>query len=193
MAVVDGEQRLQPGDPRLHSVMRMALVETPLEDGGAAPCLLPHKHHGKDSLGSGSGILGGRWERLLGCWDVELCLLSCWWLLWLPVSVLPAQSSLQCGRVSGKGKGPSPPFLCWGWVGRTCIVSQSHQWQFSFSTGMKTGAAPTLQGFTARYFPLLSWFTTSFSALPRALHCRDRSVCQQQDCPFFTGDSFAWD
>lgn len=69
MAVVHGEQRLQPGDPRLHSVTRTAFGEKyfPEDVGGcAAPQLWSQKHNKKGFVGSGSGILRGWCEGLLG-------------------------------------------------------------------------------------------------------------------------------
>lgn len=68
MAVIHGEQHLQPGDPRLHSVRRTAFEGKDfLKDGGggAAPQLRAQKCNKKDFVGSGSGILRGWHEQLL--------------------------------------------------------------------------------------------------------------------------------
>lgn len=125
MAVVHGEQCLQPGDSRLHSMTRTAFRgENLLKDGGggAAPWLRSQKENKKDFVGSGSDILRGRSEWLLGKALPAPVLAA-------PVDpcdgVLPAQSSRHSlvGGL-GKGKRASPPFLPQDWVGNTNIISQ---------------------------------------------------------------------
>lgn len=125
MAVIHGEQRLQPGNPRLHSMTRTVFGgKYLLEDGGggAAPQLQSQQHNKKDFVGSASGILRGWCERLLGkalpAWVLVALVDPC-------RGISPAQSSLHSlVSVLGKRKRASPPFLPRDWVGNTNVISQ---------------------------------------------------------------------
>lgn len=128
MAVLHGEQRLQPGDPRLHSVTRTAFRvgvggKYLPEDGGggAAARLRSQKRNKKDFVGPGSGRFG--WcKRPLGKALPAQVLVA---LEDLRGGVLLAQSSphILVG-VLGEGKRASRPLLPWARVGNTNIISQ---------------------------------------------------------------------
>lgn len=131
MAVVHGEQRLQPGDPRLHSVMRTAFGGKYVPEdggGGAAPRLRSQKHNKKDFVGSGSGTLRGWCERPLGKALPAGVLVA---LLDPCDRVSPAQSSLADALEAGKRA--SPPLLPRDWVGNTNIISQRTSGIFHFA------------------------------------------------------------
>lgn len=157
MAVVHGEQRLQPGHPRLHGVTRMAFR------GNSSPRMVvvvqlheysPKNHSKRGFVGSGSCTFRG-------CCEKRLCPLGCWCLWRLPADTWWGLTCPELRLQFAQGKACFSSFSALGLAWKHKYFKKDI-WHFLFGTRMKTEVAPVLEGFTNGFFPSFFYLQNHF-------------------------------